>query len=431
MKILMFTTFNECDYAYSINSVAVDQLKMFKRAGYNVEVIVAEGFKPVDIYADLKLHYGMPRVTLSNEGRLPDNYQEEVEKIVSWLREVVAGVDIVITHDIIYQPAHIIHNLASRKIAAEFPKIKWLHWIHSATSPSILCNKNEVLPIVQQPFPNSFICYPNAYDIPRVAKNFRFNESLVKHVPHAIDLPSFYGFHEKSKIIVDKFGLLDADIVMTYPVRLDTGKQVEKNVILLSYLKMLGKTVRLIVVDFHSTGKEKNDYRAYIKSVAVNHGISDMEIIFTSEIDGLKSSSPRELVRDMFMISNVFCLPSRSETYSLITQEAAACGNLLILNFDFPPMRSIYGDQWPLYVKFSSNIDSFTGQDGSTDTVLGYTDKQGVFHDMTNEFWTEWAHKIIYEISNDRIIAMKDHTRKKRNLDFVFKNYLEPLLYSM
>jgi len=128
--------------------------------------------------------------------------------------------------------------------------------------------------------------------------------------------------------------------------------------------------VRLLIIDFHSTGGDKVAYREELIRLRDNLGLSPSEVIFTSQVEQeLHLSSPQKLVRDFMLISNLFVLPSKSETYSLVVQEAGLCGNLLVLNQDFPAMRSIYGND-PLYRQFSSNIDVNTGLDGETNTKI-------------------------------------------------------------
>ena len=416
MKIAIFTTFHSADHAYSLNNVVVDQIKMLLRGGYKPVVIVAQGFPPVGVYKEVELRE-IPPVFCSNEGNLPDNYKEDIEKLHERLKEVLKDVSVCITHDVIYQPAHLIHNVAARKITELYPKLRWLHWIHSATSMNLLCNRDDVKMLINRPFPNSFICYPNTYDRTRVAKNYKTNEDLIKYVPHPIDICDYLGFHELTRQFVDEYNLLTTDVIMVYPVRLDRGKQVEYNIKLMARVKQKQKTVRLIVCDFHSTGGDKVTYRDMLRALGDSLGLSKEELIFTSEWrDETRVSCPREMVRDLFLISNVFMLPSKSETYSLVAQEASICGNLLILNFDFSPMRSIYGDE-PLYYKFSSNIDALSGFDGTTETK--YNDENQYFGDM--------AQDVLYQLTQSRIVAEKDKLRKERNLDAVFINHMEPL----
>ena len=93
-------------------------------------------------------------------------------------------------------------------------------------------------------------------------------------------------------------------------------------------------------------------------------------------------------------------------------------GNFPILNFDFPPMRSIYGDK-PLYRKFSSNININDGTDGSTETKYG--NETGYFKDM--------AGYVAYELEHDKIMSIRTQIRRDHNLKAVFKKYFEPLIY--
>jgi hypothetical protein len=118
------------------------------------------------------------------------------------------------------------------------------------------------------------------------------------------------------------------------------------------------------------------------------------------------------------LLCNVFVLPSRSETYSLIAQEAALCGAMLILNFDFPPIRSVYGPA-AAYYKFSSNINVNDGQDGSTDTRYGSIDA----------YFKDIALRVLYELDNNIILSQQRRIRQTRNPDYIFKHHIEPIFH--
>ena len=122
------------------------------------------------------------------------------------------------------------------------------------------------------------------------------------------------------------------------------------------------------------------------------------------------------MVRDLYLLANVFVCPSRSETYSLVTQEAALCGSFLILNQDLPPLRDIYGNKAAFY-QFSSNVDALTAQDGTTDTEYGDIDLY--FHDI--------ALRVAYELDNNPVLAQKTRIRKERSPDYIFRRFIEPL----
>jgi len=419
MNIAIFTTFTNPEPSYSLNIVVMDQIKMLLRHNYKPVVIAIDGFKPTGVYEEVEIKT-IPNVTIGNDGVLPDNYQDKVNSTEEILKGHLMDIDICITHDIIYQSAHLIYNVASRNISKDMTKLKWLHWIHSVTKPRIMCNVDGINNVINQPFPNSHICYPNAFDISRVASDYKLPESKVKHIPHPIDIPEYFGFSDLSKRFVDKYNILQADVIMVYPLRLDRGKQPEVNIKIISAIKNIGKSVRLIFMDFHSTGGDKVVFRKELRDLATSKGLSDYEVIFMSEFDpALRLESPRGMVKDMMSISNVFVLPSKSETYSLITQEAAVLGNFIVLNYDFPPMQSIFGYE-PKYFKFSSIMDIMSGEvyEGS------FTETK--YHDE-NKYFDNIARSILSEVLTNRIVLLRDRLRKTRNLDYVFINYMEPV----
>ena len=63
-------------------------------------------------------------------------------------------------------------------------------------------------------------------------------------------------------------------------------------------------------------------------------------------------------------------------------------------------------------------MDALTGMDGETTTKF----------DNRNAYMADMAGRLIYEIKNNRVLRMKDRTRKFRSLDYIFKQQLQPLI---
>lgn len=199
------------------------------------------------------------------------------------------------------------------------------------------------------------------------------------------------------------------------------------------------------MIDFHSQGEAKHAYRDDLKAIAVQWGLEGKELIFLSEFDELsKHHSPQSLVRELFQLSNIFIFASRSESYSLSTQEAAVAGNLLILNEDFTPMREIYGEN-ALYFKFSSNIDRSNNGEGITSSnyqdvsclskPIAYADQHlyqqnGLWFIKGDALFADHiAAKIRFEFASNKVLAQRQFRMRQRNIYTVFKRYLEPILY--
>lgn len=420
-RVAIATTFNSYDNAYSLINVVADQIRMLRFAGYSPVVLVQEGFKPESVYKDVELRE-LPAVRVYNEIKFDDTFDDDQEKLYQSLKKHLKDIDVIITHDWIYQPDALKHQVAARRLAKEESTKHWLHWIHSATSPFVLSTErgggNRFMDLIKEDWVNSFICFPNSYSIPRVSTHYNIAPERVKTVHHPTDVPSFFGFDQTEfKLWRDK-QLWLADAIAVAPARLDRGKQIEWVIKIMAALKMEGQQVRTIVVDFHSTGGDKVNYREELKQLGIDWGLNPTELTFTSEFsDVWNTRVPRKTVDNLFSISNVFILPSKSETYSLVAQEAALRGNLLVLNKDFPPFRDIYGPS-NLFHPFSSNIDKMTGLDGETNTK--YTSER--------DFAIEVAREIKYHLENDFALKMRTKLRKERSVEAVAQNEFIPII---
>jgi glycosyltransferase involved in cell wall biosynthesis len=205
-----------------------------------------------------------------------------------------------------------------------------------------------------------------------------------------------------------------------YPARLDRGKQAERAVRLFAELKRAGASVALVIANFHSTGAHFVRYREEIAVEAARLGLTTREVIFTSNLPPLLGvpapmmtrtaiELPHRVVQDLFRLTNVYVHPSASETYSLVCQEAAMAGNLLVLNEDFPAMRELYGDA-AFYVHFCS-----------AQTATSYQPSEAAY-------LREVAREILDQFDLNPTLAQRTRIRQTRNLGVVYAAHFGPLL---
>jgi len=424
-KVCIFTQFSQYSEAYSLNRVVGNQIRMLVDHGYKPVVIVGQNFNPVYDYADPNVELRtIPDVPVFNEVKCDPTFDQDVGAVERELNVALKDVSVCLTHDIVYQPAAVKHLIAAKRIAKRRPDLRWLHWIHSATSPYTLQDLrpffvDEYTNILKDKFPNSFYVFFNHYSIDRIAQNFQVEKEEVKIIHHPTDLKAFWKIEDSSWQLIKDKDILSADIICTYPVRLDRGKQVEKVIKTVASLKQLGRSVRLIVFDFHSTGGDKVQYRDECKQIATDWGLDNQDITWASEyMAEWAVEVPYRVVCDFMHLSNLFVMPSTSESYSLITQEAGLSGTAMVANFDFPPFRDIFGWE-PYQAKFSSNIDLLTGLDGDTKTN---------YHPSDQAWFKDLARCLLYEFTHNRVLSLKTKLRKERSLDAVFKNELMPLI---
>lgn len=418
--VSLLTDFYEADSTYSLNIVAEAQLNMLLRGGYQPIGIVDEKFEPQRVWGEIELRRLPPPKERKNDVEFYDELQADVEATKAALDGVLEGVDVVITHDLIYQSATLPLNYAARWWAEAHPSVTWLNWVHSATPSPVWTTDDPRLAKLQRHFPNSKTVFPNAYDVPRVARNFRCEMDDVAVVPHPTDYCEYLGFQDITRRLIYEKDLLAADAILVYPIRLDRGKQVQYVIRTAAALKAIGRSARVIVCSFHSTGGDKVTYREELTRLAVDLGLNEAEYTDTAiwAPDELGMRCPREVIRDLMLLCNVFVMPSVSETYSLIAQEAALCGAFLVLNSDFPPMRSVYGPR-AAYYQFSSAINVYTGMDGQTATE----------YDDVDDYFRCIALRVAYELDNNPVLAQNRRIRQERNPDHVFRKFIEPLFF--
>ncbi len=436
--VAILTTFSSADEAYSLNRVVVDQIKMLVSNGYKVKVVVAEPFEPKGEYLNPNVKIvKIPNVPVHNEVKKDETFEKDVEMLTAGLEEALSGADVVFTHDIIYQNACLKHNFAARKVAKNHPNIRWLHWIHSATSPVTLAAlrdyfSDEYLNLVKEPFPNSRYVFFNDWSKPRIANNFGVDQSVVRTVHHPSDIYEVLGISEEIKKFSEKHNLLKADAICVYPARLDRGKQVEMAIKTMASLKKLDMDIRMIVADFHSTAGDKVTYRDELKQVGIDYKLSAGELIFMSEDRPAWSyEMPHSMLLEIMRFANVMIMPSVSESYSLVTQEAGMNKCVLVANFDFPPFRDIFGPN-VIYRKYSSNVDALNGMDGNTNTAYGPNAASPEERKAAERaYHYETAGMIKAKLNDGGPMALARFLRKERNLQAVFKAELEPLLYEV
>lgn len=418
--VFILTNFSTYLKSFSPIIVVREQLKMLKRNGYKPVLIACEGWETDDeTFNSVETKLMFPAAQHDPKARVEDT-EEVVDLVYQQLNDFLPDGASIITHDLIFLPDYTIYNLAARKLAVDRPSLRWLHWVHSATNPEAIGRERgmygeKYAEALMSPFPNSLICYPNAYDIRRVATNFHFEEDQVVEVPHSTDPTE--GLHPLVQRFYDEKKIGEVEVFMVYPLRLDRGKTAEVNVKLIAGFRRLGLRAHLLFCDFQSTGDDKVIYRGELQKLAADLDIDD-RVTFLSEFDDMAHMEvSHDIILDFFALSNVFCMPSKSETYSLITQEAMLKGNLCVMNHDFAPFRQIFGDN-ALYRQF----------DGANIAISGLNGEIKTEHGNEEEYYRGLASEIKYYLDHDKVLRAKTWVRTKRNPDYVFREYVEPLL---
>src|SRR3989304_9769997 len=126
-KVCVMTSFVSWDPTYSLCRIVDTQIRMLVGSGYEPVVIVKQGFRPEEMFAlkEVKLRFipPFPASNYINEA-VDETFKEDVEKLKVALIEDLKDVDVVLTHDLIYQPEGLKINFACREAIKENEHMK-------------------------------------------------------------------------------------------------------------------------------------------------------------------------------------------------------------------------------------------------------------------------------------------------------------------
>ena len=385
---------------------------MLDRAGYEVRLIVRRGFSDDGELSELCADMGLldPGEATANTVQVTQSAARNIAALAVQMEDALRGVDVVLTHDLIYQPAQWLAHVAARRIARSYPSISWLHWVHSATALNTADRTGKYRDELRGVFPNSRLVVMHGEELTRKAGAFGYEVDQAVIIPNALDITEYW--HVAAQQAVDRWGLMLADCVIVYPCRLDRGKQPHIVIEVAAALQAAGVDTRAVIVDFHSTAGDKATYRDELKAQAKAAGA---QVFFTSDLEGNEPgypwayAIPHKAALDLMSLADVLVHPSMSESDSSILAEAMWARAGLVLNFDLPPMRQ--HDGHALFYKFSSALDVNTGQPGSTTTNYG----------NRAAYMREVAGGITYILRNNPVLNRRVWVRQTKSLEAAWR----------
>ncbi|MBI2110666.1 glycosyltransferase family 4 protein, partial [Candidatus Woesearchaeota archaeon] len=405
------------DKGYSVTSVIHDQLEMNVRHGYKAVLFVLPVFKDNDkVPKGVEIRKVVPQLILEkykNYGQ-PDDFKQDVKQVVSSLKEHAQDIDIMIAHDMHFIDTYLPYCAAIHEVCQyDLIKARWLLWTHSAPSARNIQDGNIHNSRFNKPR-NAKLVYLNNYHTLHLAEMYGTWLSEVRVVHNSVDPRTFLNLHPFVDKLISKYNLLSADYLAVYPLsstRMVDGKQVHKAVKLMAEIKKRGYNVKYIVANAHANGEREKKTIQDLQKMFMDWGLSSSEVIFTSleQSPEYEAGVPREVVSQLFQLSNIFIFPTISENCSLILLEAMLSKNLLVLNADVPQLRE-FGKENALYMNFS-------GKDSKTN----YANE--------DQYYAEWAAIIENKMKQQTNLLGQRDLLKNYNLDYIFKHFIEILYY--
>lgn len=416
-KIGCLTTFYNFSRAYSLTTVVESQLVSLVKHGYPTVLFVHDNFTDDHLVPkEVEIRKIVPRFHLKDYSAnqpVESDFEEQAEKAYQAFKEGFKDIDVVIEHDLCFQGWFLPYAKAIHRLADE-TNIKWLHWTHS-TPNSMPTGLKEPHSFRYRLPKNSKLVYLNHAGLIRAAESYGLFPKNVSIVHNPVDPRLYLSLDPLVRDLIDRYDLLSADFIQTYPVsgtRMIDGKKLPYVIDVFAGLKRQGKSVRLIICNAHSNAQREKDAIEQMYNYAAEKNISRSELIFTSmeDVPKYEHGVDRSVVSQLMNLSNLFVFPSESENCPLILLEAMMNKQILILNEHVKSMKELAGEN-ALYFNF-----------GSIDDKVEY-------HQGRQSFMDDVAKIIISEYSINRPLKAANRLKQNYNYDYIFKTQIEPLFF--
>lgn len=417
LKIGVLTTFGDMAPSFSLAGVVRQQLIALVKHGYSPVLFVLDFFKDDDkVPEGVEIRKILPQLVLEpySKGDI-SNLNKDVSKAEKAMAENMQDIDVCLTHDIIFINSYLPYNVAMRNaIKNSLQNVRWLHWMHSG--PSFAELDGSVWDNLYTLPENSKLVYMNYTDAIRAAEMYHTLPKNVRTIFNPMDIRELHNFSPVTKKLIDEYDLMSPEFLCVYALsttRMDQmGKQLSKVIKIMGFLKRKGFSVALVVPNAHANAEKEKYEIERMYQIAHQYGLERRELVFTSLFDVPKYELgiDHEVVRDLYLLSNVFIFPSVSENCPLVLLEAMASKNILVLNNDFEAFKD-FGQTNAIYFNFSS----LTGM--HPDYPRG-----------EDNYYSDIATLIVDQYEQHKAIKAQTRIRREFNIDSIFERQLNPAI---
>lgn len=418
----VLTSFTYYAAGYSLTNLIRSQIRQLTRGGYTAHLMVCDSFKEAEQhFKECQMHRVIPSGALDVSYKKPEieaKHEKLVEGTVKALKKMIDdhNLNMIFTHDIIFLDTHYPYALAVEMVSKERPHVKWMHWVHSCPS-----GLNPIWNIKKYG-PGHKIVFPNRTDAMRVAEQFRGEINDVWPIHHVKDIREFAEFSGPTCNFIDKYDLMNADIVQIYPASVDrlAAKGVDFLIKTFGAMKkVFQQSVRLVICNqWCNVDHHRKTVEAYLKKGKEAGLRPDKELIFSSRFDAPKweLGLPAKMVAELMMLGNLFMFPTHHESFGLVLPEASLMGGALIVaNCSLDMMREITGNNALFWDYGSWHRDMQFQKPG----------------DQPDMYWRMVAKVILGKMQHESALKMKTHVRKTFNMDAIWRNELEPAMLAL
>jgi glycosyltransferase involved in cell wall biosynthesis len=277
-------------------------------------------------------------------GIVPPAFEPLVERLAAELRAAVAGLDVVVAHNVCSLGANLPLTAALYRLVEAGDVRRLIAWNHdiAATSDRFRPRLHDGDPwdLFRRPWPGVVPVTVSEARRAELAAATGVPPGSIRVVPNGIDRDWFLGLAPETVRLLDALELRAAVPVLLMPARVTPRKNLELAIAVVGELRRAGDDARLVITgapDPHSP--DSAHYLGELRALATMDAPGGVHLL----VDGPSAWRSTRVVRDLFRAADALFLPSHDEGFGLPILEAAVC-RLPVICADIPALRELAGE---------------------------------------------------------------------------------------
>ena len=335
-----------------VERVLARQAVLMADAGHAVRIVAGRGEAPDPRVRFVEIPLIDPRhPTIASlqraldEGHVPPEFAEVVATITAALDASLAGVDVVIAHNVCSINLNLaltaaLHDLSDRPGSPRL--IVWHHdlaWVSPLDRPTL--HSGAPWDLLRTAWPGAVQVVVSEGRRAELAAVAGIQPETIAVVPNGVDVARMLKLERRTVELIARTDLFDAVPLLLMPARITPRKNVELALRVVAEMRAAGRPAGLIVtgpVDPH-----RPSGLAYLEQLlALRHALAlDDYAWFMSEDP--HGPPPDAVVHDLYHLADVLFMPSLDEGFGLPILEAGI-NRLPIVCTGLPALRELAGD---------------------------------------------------------------------------------------
>jgi len=332
-----------------VESVIAHHARLMTAAEHSVRLVAGRGEALADNIPLTLLPLAdsqHPRVLAVKEqlddGKVTGDFDALRDGLATQLQTALAGVDILIAHNICSLNKNLALTAALHKLhaAQQLPCLILWHHDLAWTTPRYLPELYDGYPwdLLRMDWGRTLHIVVSELRRRELADLMKLELASVRVIPNGVDAVRFYKLELQTRKFLDQTHLMDAAPILLLPVRVTPRKNIELALHTLAELHRHFPQAALVVTGPLGPHNARNhEYFDLLLKLRAQLGLQS-SAHFLAELSD--SFLPDEVIADFYRIADGVILPSREEGFGIPLIEAAF-SHLAVFCTDIPPLREL------------------------------------------------------------------------------------------